>query len=61
MFTLTIKTDNEAFQPDAGPELARILRGLADDLDAGSGNITAAPLFDANGNRVGAVTLTEEG
>lgn len=58
-FSLTINTDNAAFDDDdAGPELARILRRLADTLDAridarwNTGNV-----MDANGNNVGAWTV----
>ena len=55
MFTLKIETGNAAFEP-AGPELARILRKLADEVE----NIYAAgdrggsgTLRDFNGNTVG--------
>lgn len=53
-YTLTIRTDGAAFEEEAGPELARILRRLADGLDRGG----IAPedvtrLYDINGNNVG--------
>ncbi len=50
MFTLTIETRNQAFDPDPFPEVARILRVLADDFDAG---LEPALLYDINGNSVG--------
>ena len=53
---LSIDTTNAAFDgDDRGPELARILRELADRLEDGRfGPMdTAAPLRDINGNRVG--------
>ena len=57
MFNLTIRTANAAFDEEdgnAGPELARILRELADRIDDGVPDGDTASLFDANGNRVGA-------
>lgn len=49
-FELHIDTDNAAFDYP-GPEVARILRELADLLDDG---VTGhGPLRDVNGNRVG--------
>lgn len=42
-YTITIHTDGAAFDPDPGPELARILRKLADGLDRGG----ALALFHA--------------
>ena len=59
MLTLRIKTDNEAFQGDAGTEIARILRRLAGDLDGR--DILPGETFtlrDINGNRVGAASVT---
>lgn len=55
-FTLEIACDNAAFEDDATEEIARILRELADDLDAGH---STAVLRDANGNRVGLAALHE--
>lgn len=54
--TITITTDNAAFHTDEGdyspaPEVARILRKLADDI-ATTGD-TDQTLIDANGTRVG--------
>lgn len=51
MYTVTIKTDNAAFEDDMGYEIARILRQLADRVERGEeGDII---LRDVNGNRVG--------
>ena len=57
MITITIKTDNAAFQDGMhSAEVAGILRRLADQVDR------RMDLFvrDTNGNKVGAVTLTGE-
>jgi hypothetical protein len=56
MFTVTIETDNDAFTPDPRPELARILRRVADHIEAG---LDAGTLADINGNTVGSFSLTE--
>lgn len=61
-FTASIRCDNAAFDGEAcGPELARILRRLADDL--ASGNASGKPgdyllLFDINGNQCGDAEMT---
>lgn len=60
MFTLTIKTDNAAFsEDDGGPEteIARILRNVADELEAGV--TTNKSLRDYNGNTVGEWRLSD--
>ena len=54
-----VRLDNDAFQPDHRPELARILRGLATDLDR-SGAMTRT-VRDINGNAVGEADYTEGG
>lgn len=54
MFTLTIKTDNTAFE-DPGDECAKILRAVVGKLEDGHRN---GVLFDTNGNRVGKWALT---
>lgn len=55
--TLRVETDNAAFEgADAGPELARILRSLADrvaPMQATGEESESGPVIDANGNRVG--------
>ena len=62
MFTLTIKTDNAAFQDESArdgerddgaaraQEVARILRHLASQVDCGAQDCA---VVDANGNTVG--------
>lgn len=52
--TITINTDNAAFQDDAGIEVARILRQLAGNLELWQGkNEFSLGLRDINGNKVG--------
>lgn len=53
---IVITMDNEAFEPDNGPEAARILHLLADEME--NGHFPASPhwvkpLKDRNGNEVG--------
>ena len=50
--TLKIKSDNAAFADNAGAEVARILRAMADAIDEG-GAEGHFDLRDINGNRVG--------
>lgn len=62
-FRVEIETDSAAFDDDgAGHEVARILRKLACDVESGGttwfGGETT--LRDANGNRVGFATFSEE-
>lgn len=58
MITIKIETSNAAFEDgNKGLEVARILRTLADQVDD-SGWFRFRSLYDANGNKVGAVTLT---
>lgn len=63
-FSLEINTNNAAFDDEnLGPEVARILSGVAERLAAGdldgiyalSGD---SPLYDYNGNRVGSWKIT---
>lgn len=57
-FKLNIKCDNAAFEPDAAPELARVLRMCADKL----GHLDLSEgwaLRDINGNVVGTAELTK--
>lgn len=61
MFKLHIETGNAAFSTEESGEhgeVARILRRLADALEAQGG--TDGPLRDAYGNRVGAWKLESE-
>jgi hypothetical protein len=47
---------NDAFEGDAGAEIARVLRDAADRLEQGHpGNMT---LRDLNGNPIGEIKLT---
>lgn len=60
--TISIDTENAAFDDgDCGPELARILRALAEDFNEPTARHElhgyAATLMDANGNRCGAVGI----
>ena len=59
MFTLTIKTDNAAFDGDLKTEeLARILRVVADKLEGEAR--TAGRCMDINGNGVGSFELDDD-
>lgn len=60
-FSITIEARNSAFDcADRGPELARILRALADELEE-SDYLPSyhAALFDANGNKCGLAVLLD--
>lgn len=58
--TITLHTDNSAFD-EYPTEVARILRQIADATDEGSWKyMTAMPLSDRNGNRVGTVVVEED-
>lgn len=57
MFTLTIKTENEAFGDSPAHEVARILRQIANRLEDGT---DSAKVMDVNGNSVGHFDLTTE-
>ena len=53
---ITINTKNAAFEYQAGIEVARILRGLADKIENWEGkNSFTLGLLDVNGNKVGEV------
>lgn len=53
-YEVHIGMDNAAFEDAPGDELARILRYLADQLDARPGLLSEpVRLYDVNGNRVG--------
>jgi hypothetical protein len=58
VFTLEIDTANAAFanaalEDDPGPEVARILRSIADKIDEDRIGGAPVPLRDINGNTVG--------
>jgi hypothetical protein len=50
-YKISINTENEVFGDDPGPEIARILRELADTVEGGS--LDGTMLRDSNGNTVG--------
>ena len=64
MLTITIDTGNAAFHDDdgndaPGSEVARILRKLAGRIE--SDHLCDLPIYDANGNRCGALVVGAEG
>lgn len=60
-FVVRIDTDNAAFEDDPRPELARILRVIADKVEQ-SGNEIGwfQTVRDINGNDVGRFALKDE-
>ena len=56
MFKLEFDTDNAAFEDGREAECARILRRIAERLEAGA---TYGRAMDANGNKCGEWELTE--
>jgi hypothetical protein len=54
--TIEMSLDNAAFEDDPAPEIARILRQLADKLE-GRGIDDEILLWDINGNRVGKAVI----
>ncbi|CRI66753.1 hypothetical protein THIOKS13070009 [Thiocapsa sp. KS1] len=54
--TIEMSLDNAAFEDDPAPEIARILRQLADKLE-GRGIDDEILLRDINGNRVGKAVI----
>jgi hypothetical protein len=50
--------ENAAFEDDPGPECVRILRAIADQIEAGRDAYNYQTIFDANGNDVGRWRLT---
>lgn len=54
-FTVTFNTNNDAFAEDPAPEIARILRELADKVAEGD-DLGLIRLRDVNGARVGFAT-----
>lgn len=62
--TITINTENAAFDPDPAREIVRILIALTYKLQDGDYHwdgeeFTFDPLYDLNGNKVGTVEVTE--
>jgi hypothetical protein len=60
-FVLNINCANDTFQPDARPEIARILRDVAAQLDNGETADFFRTILDINGNDVGRFKLLKEG
>ena len=57
--TIEFWTDNAAFDP--GPEIAHILRRLADRVEhMGLAALPNGPLQDTNGNTIGRLTISGE-
>ena len=56
MFTIKIETDNNAFAPYPGYEVARILRQVADISEEHGSPPDSLVVFDINGNKVGEVS-----
>ena len=50
MFTLSIKTENDAFTNDESHEITRILKEVASQVENGK---ECGVLIDINGNKVG--------
>lgn len=59
-FRLFIDTDNDAFNPDPGPELARLLRKIADRIEDDVPDHYRT-ILDINGNDVGRYAVKEAG
>jgi hypothetical protein len=58
MFTIAIKTDNAAFDPDPNREISRILMNLTVTLlEQEPGDFWEYDLRDVNGNGVGTARL----
>ena len=55
MFKLKFETDNAAFESSTGDEAARILRQIAERLENYD---TDGAVMDANGNKIGAWSLS---
>ena len=51
--TISIDTENSAFETDLNNEVSRILKRIADDLDNGKDLSSYWPLMDINGNKIG--------
>lgn len=56
MVRIKIETNNAAFGEDPAPEVARILRKAAQDIEE-HGIDAAGSLFDINGNKVGTLDI----
>lgn len=56
-FELNINCRDDAFQPDARPEVIRILRDIATQLENGETAAFYRTILDVNGNDVGRFKL----
>ncbi len=57
--TITIRTENTAFDPDPVPELARLLQRTTAMMELESdSHYWCDRLYDVNGNYVGEITIT---
>ena len=59
-FALTIHTGTNAFKPEPTGELVRILRDVADQIEAAREYGKSVPVHDINGNHVGSFMLVDE-
>lgn len=59
-FTLTIDTDNAAFEDGAGDEIARICRDVAGRVEGLANTDFRGGVSDFNGNTVGRFQLAEK-
>jgi hypothetical protein len=60
MITITIKTDNDAFQDNLCAEVASILESIATELNDHGGMALNRSVYDSNGNKVGYIKRTGE-
>ncbi|HWC37359.1 MAG TPA: hypothetical protein VG476_02465 [Acidimicrobiales bacterium] len=58
-FSVRFDCDDDAFHPEPGPEIARILRVVADRMEAGEDASRPVVIRDINGNVVGTYKLTD--
>jgi hypothetical protein len=59
-FTINMTCDNAAFEDEPAPEVARILRSIANKLDERDGYDKYQTILDVNGNDVGRWRLGED-
>lgn len=60
IFQLEIALKGEAFSPDPGPELIRLVRSVADKLEADPLASSSGGVKDLNGNRCGSWWIESE-
>lgn len=59
MITITINTDNDAFQDDVCSEVAYILESLATNLLEEGEIALNRSVYDSNGNKIGTIKAQE--